>query len=698
MFCRRSKLAITVLFIGAGVLTIFGTYELATRSSFGHVRVRQVPATDNKRYQFHPFENSCKFPLPNIYAKDVAGWFSGERLRQLQCPYEDVDLATMDSEGYMYVHPHHAHYKNVMNDIKCKVVFVEGGIRDNTTKLGHKTIVEVATFEAPENTRFYANGDVYFIRCFNNATQQVFQKIFAGMRDLQREKNKIYITDDMESFDQFGGRRKNPSTKEKPNRYSIDILTIDSTSRTMFMRHMPRTVEMMTRLGYEMFYGYTKVGDNSMVNLEPILAGDIPEALVEPMNDTSGDINPQWILPTNKALDPSLLPFLSKIMEKEYGCKTMFNDDIGTADRGIFHYPSGEFQPGFTTPPADHYYRAYYLALYKNWTYGPCKDGGQIQREFFELWRRFAQRYKDICHFGFTFITTLTHEDGYRLETMDEYLRSSLENLHITGALDNSVSIIMGDHGNRIGAIQFSYTGRIEERMPLMAIRLPSDFKQLYPMEYNNFLTNKWKLTSNFDIHKTLQDVVRMSFGKKRTGSSSNGRGISLFDEISANRSCRDAYIAENFCTCLIKRTIGNQSKDEIKKREELNKKKFKDTITAWLRVNGLKKCFNYDKITIGKEAATLGINPLVRHGLRSKAKTDEVESARKKEPRMDYLYHEFVASIPTHDSQSMELLFRIEEEVATGVFNVAFEPSIRKSLPTCQEFSVFDVCDCLKS
>ncbi|PIO58265.1 hypothetical protein TELCIR_20303, partial [Teladorsagia circumcincta] len=85
------------------------------------------------------------------------------------------------------------------------------------------------------------------------------------------------------------------------------------------------------------------------------------------------------------------------------------------------------------------------------WVYTVCKDGDQIQREFVDLWRRFANRYKSICHFGFTFITSLTHEAGLTLETLDEYLKSSLENLQISGALDNSVSIIMGDHGNRIG-------------------------------------------------------------------------------------------------------------------------------------------------------------------------------------------------------------------------------------------------------
>ncbi|VDK49018.1 unnamed protein product, partial [Cylicostephanus goldi] len=237
------------------------------------------------------------------------------------------------------------------------------------------------------------------------------------------------------------------------------------------------------------------IGDNSEVNLTPILVGDIPEALAEPKLDKFGDINIEWVLPTQRRLDPDNLPFLWKMMKKEFGCRSMLNEDIGRLDLGLFWYPSEQFIPGFTLPPADHFYRAYYTAVYKKWHYSQCKDGGQVQRHYVDLWRRFANKYKDFCHMGFTFMTTLSHEDGFILEVLDEQISSSLENLYFTGALDNGVSIIMGDHGNRIGAQMRSYTGRIEERMPLMAIRLPPDFKRLHPQEYLNFMKNKWKLT-----------------------------------------------------------------------------------------------------------------------------------------------------------------------------------------------------------
>ncbi|KHJ95502.1 hypothetical protein OESDEN_04554 [Oesophagostomum dentatum] len=273
----------------------------------------QNVTSDHDDLLFHPFDNTCKFVLPNTYASDITHFRVGERLRQLKCPYDDYDLATMDSEGFMYVHPHFSRYPNITADVKCKVVFVEGGIR----AAGHayNKFEEVAVVDAPENKRFLANGDAFFIRC-HQKEKMIFEKAYAGIRDLSKDKNKIYLIDDTESFDRFGVHQRTTLKPKQPSRYSIDILTFDSTSRTMFMRHMPRSVELMRKLGYEILYGYTKVGDNSMVNLEPILAGDIEEALSEPKYDNSSDINLDWILPTYKKLDPTLLPFLWKMMKE----------------------------------------------------------------------------------------------------------------------------------------------------------------------------------------------------------------------------------------------------------------------------------------------------------------------------------------------------------------------------------------------
>lgn len=53
-----------------------------------------------------------------------------------------------------------------------------------------------------------------------------------------------------------------------------------------------------------------------MINLGPILAGDLPEVANETQFDVSGDINADWLMPQHRKLDPTTLPFLWKMMKE----------------------------------------------------------------------------------------------------------------------------------------------------------------------------------------------------------------------------------------------------------------------------------------------------------------------------------------------------------------------------------------------
>ncbi|VDK45815.1 unnamed protein product [Cylicostephanus goldi] len=180
----------------------------------------------------------------------------------------------MDSEGYMYIHPHYAKYPKYLKDVNCKVIFLEGALRDNITNKGKNVFKEVAEVEkltcvlqqVNENKRFFANGDAFYIRCFNNGTK-IFEDVYPGMRDLDRVPNTVYYTRDTQSFDDYGRKLASEPLKKRDSHYSIDILAFDSTSRTMFMRHLPRTLETMNKLGYELFYGYNKVSVKEVLQL-----------------------------------------------------------------------------------------------------------------------------------------------------------------------------------------------------------------------------------------------------------------------------------------------------------------------------------------------------------------------------------------------------------------------------------------------
>jgi hypothetical protein len=127
---------------------------------------------------------------------------------------------------------------------------------------------------------------------------------------------------------------------------------------------------------------------------------------------------------------------------------------------------------------------------------------------------RFSRIFKEHCHFSLSFLPTPTHDNPSQLETEDgeirsfsilrrqincECFRTMLEKFQATGVLNNTAVIIMGDHGNRIAGLQYSYTGRIEERMPLFSLYLPPVLRAKYPHFGSNFEhnSNRWFLKNN---------------------------------------------------------------------------------------------------------------------------------------------------------------------------------------------------------
>ncbi|KIH48202.1 hypothetical protein ANCDUO_21732, partial [Ancylostoma duodenale] len=117
-----------------------------------------------------------------------------------------------------------------------------------------------------------------------------------------------------------------------------------------------------------------------------------------------------------------------------------------------------------------------------------------------------------------------------------------------SGALNNTLLIVLGDHGNRVSAMSRSYAGRIEERQPLLSIRPPPGFADAYPEAMRNARDNTQRFISNFDVHETLLDITDDRFGAERPVK----RGKSLFEPIPQGRSCVDNNVVQNFCLCMI--------------------------------------------------------------------------------------------------------------------------------------------------
>ena len=106
----------------------------------------------------------------------------------------------------------------------------------------------------------------------------------------------------------------------------------------------------------------------------------------------------------------------------------------------------------------------------------------------------------------------------------------------------------MADHGSRLGHIRQTQQGKLEERLPYFGFHFPPGFKAAYPNEVEQLRQNRKRLTTNFDIHETLRDILDNTPTRP---SWTRHRGISLFKPIPESRTCNQAGIEPHWCACL---------------------------------------------------------------------------------------------------------------------------------------------------
>ncbi|CAG9771746.1 unnamed protein product [Ceutorhynchus assimilis] len=312
----------------------------------------------------------------------------------------------------------------------------------------------------------------------------------------------------------------------------------DSLSRNAFIRKLPKTYEYLTKeLGAIVLQGYNIIGDGTPQALIPILTGKTELELP----DTRKRLRNTHFV--------NSYPFIWDDY-KRAGYVTAFLEDLPSV--GTFTYRLN----GFKEVPTDHYMRPYYLANLGEQSKWPKLCTGEIPRHqvMLNMIKDFFSMYQTKPKFLFGFHGELSHDDYNLIGAADDDTLDLITELHNSGALNNTVLIVMADHGHRFADVRDTIQGKQEERLPFFSFTFPKWFKQKYPQAYDNFQSNANKLTTPFDIHKTLMDVLHL----QNTGVADivNNRAVSLFSQIPLERSCAHAYIEPHWCTCLDWETV----------------------------------------------------------------------------------------------------------------------------------------------
>lgn len=174
---------------------------------------------------------------------------------------------------------------------------------------------------------------------------------------------------------------------------------------------------------------------------------------------------------------------------------------------------------------------------------------GQIPQieDLFQYMTEFVQRFHNRRYFNLIWANSFSHSALNMPSVMDDRIRQFHEN--IEDYLNSTVVIFYSDHGMRFGEIKRTHVGWLEERMPFIYFYLPPSFKTTYPRRYQNLLANKNKLTSPYDLYATLQHIL---YGQVRQPILGCPNCDSLFAPVPHNRSCDEAGISSQWCTCSV--------------------------------------------------------------------------------------------------------------------------------------------------
>ncbi|KAJ0182008.1 hypothetical protein K1T71_002730 [Dendrolimus kikuchii] len=355
--------------------------------------------------------------------------------------------------------------------------------------------------------------------------KKVYQKLFL----FARRKPFISYKGDIE-------------TSQNHSTYNVIVIGIDAISRLNFYRTMPKSLAYLKKKRAIELFGYNKLGDNTFPNVIPLLLG-IKEA----------DLKRACWPNTRASFDNC--PFIWE-WYKQAGYYTALGED--NARLGTFNLDKF----GFTRTPTDYYIHTFMheaevlVGNNKDFNAYLCMGDKYFYKVLLDYIEGLASTLNPFRWFGFFWEVSMSHDYLNYPMLMDDNVETFLRNMDLKGHLNDTILILLSDHGLRWGDIRYTKQGRLEERLPLVHILLPDSFQEDYSLAYKNIKENAHKLTTPFDIHATLSDLINMDEVKdeqiklrSQTSYASN-KNISLFIPIPGNRTCQTAGIADHWCTC----------------------------------------------------------------------------------------------------------------------------------------------------
>ena len=177
---------------------------------------------------------------------------------------------------------------------------------------------------------------------------------------------------------------------------------------------------------------------------------------------------------------------------------------------------------GFSKPPCDHYARPFWSAVPHKLNAGvlheKCINAQPQHKIQLEYLKSMFRAYPKTPKFGFIFLSSLCHHNTILpLGAAEKDFYEFFKSMQDSGFLNDTMLVVMGDHGARTGEFRSTMQGKLEERLPLLSIALPDNFLLKYSKLAKNFKSNTDIIISPLDLHATFMHVLKYPFDPSQT-------------------------------------------------------------------------------------------------------------------------------------------------------------------------------------
>ncbi|KAI6199563.1 hypothetical protein M3Y96_00640300 [Aphelenchoides besseyi] len=492
------------------IISAFCILSLVFTASRLFEKQQQIPTVLQHYHELlrHKSQNwkSCDVPVLDEWDKSILKYY--EKPKQLECKRLQQNLTFVDPNGFLRVDPttiasYNCEYRYVFyqenNDFEPKYEIWQP--LEESIKLQHD-FVEV---------RCKKTG-LLPISVYNYNHAHVVPKLTSNLTG-----RKIAL--------------------ESTKRPSVIVIGLDSMSRSNFLRQLPNTWNTLKQK-FTTFNHHVKVADNTYSNLLAILTGKRAQNTTE----FKAELKDTWGI--------SFDDF--PIIWQEYSTRdyaSFFAED--RPDIGTFNYK--QKLNGFLRQPTDHYIRPFFLNLYhsllhRRSSYG-CYGNIAMHEHMIHYLESFLVGYKNKRKFALFWSQDLSHDFLNRIGVIDQDLSSLF--VRAENLMENSIVIVVSDHGHRFDPIRDTTVGRFETRLPFLAIRLPDKFSEQYPHLKANLQRNAQIMTTQFDLYSTLKHILEGDFRNTNVSRNKEAHGHSLLGIVPENRTCFEAQIPDEFCPCV---------------------------------------------------------------------------------------------------------------------------------------------------